>query len=145
MENNNPATFTYKQTGVIKEERATMITESRIEHVESLLKRAKKFESTAPKWDVFKTITSASAAVFLTIIGIIIPTYLEKIVVSSGIVLFALWLLLASSAISAALSFLMAKCHDKNRVNEHESYVEEMSEIVKKLKEGLSGSEKTQA
>lgn len=142
---NNPTTFTYKQTGVIKEERATMITESRIEHVESLLKRAKKFESTAPKWDVFKTIASASAAIFLTIMGIIIPIYLDKITVVSGIILFVLWVFLASSAFSGILSFLMARCHDKNRANEHESYVEEMSEIVKKLKEGLDGNEKIQA
>ena len=89
----NTLSFTTKFT--TDGEKATMITESKIQLLESLVNRADKFEKTAPYWNKFKMGLSASISWSLFSLGCIVSTYIDDKTKLLTIEAFVLYFLLA--------------------------------------------------
>lgn len=136
MENNE--TITFSTTCSVQGEKATMITESKIELLESLAKRVGKFEKTAPQWDKFKMGLSASATWTLFAIGNIISFAIDDYNKLKTPTAFLLYLFIVVGIIGIILCWYMCNKEKELKINIYDSHIDEITEILQKLKKQLN-------
>lgn len=136
MENNE--TITFSTTCSVQGEKATMITESKIELLDSLAKRVGKFEKTAPQWGKFKMGLSAFSSWTLfsagCIISIIFDDYTKLLTTKA----FLLYLLFAIGIIGILACWYMCNKEKELKINIYDSHIDEIIEILQKLKQQLN-------
>jgi len=136
MENNE--TITFSTTCSVQGERATMITESKIELLESLSKRVSKFEKTAPQWGKFKMGLSVFSTWTLFSIGCIISIGFDDYKKLQTTSAFVLYLLVAIGIIGIFVCWYMCNKEKELKTNIYDSHIDEIIEIIQKLKQQLN-------
>lgn len=123
-------------TLVVDLEKPHMIPPSRVDHIESLVQRAARFESRESKWDKFQILLSSCCAIFLTLLGILVPLYLmgDGLKNINHTYLDVLWIACVSSFIGAVGTYSMCDYRNKQRENEYKSPLNDILELLRKTK-----------
>jgi len=130
MANNKITTIDTKGRGYLQEERSSMITESRIDHLRSLVKRGRNYER--PNWDIVEIITSGGGAAFLFGLGTLLSTDFDRNTQYRFFI--AMWVIMIVGVISLIGGLLISK----NKAKKHSSCLDEIDKILDK-QEALYG------
>jgi len=127
--------FSYPTTGTVTEEKAYMFTESKLDHIESLAKRAKNNEK--PHWDVFEILISSGATMALFSLGILVPSCFD-----TGIKISQTWYIILGIMLGVggicSVSFLIAKFRNNSQYN---SLISEIISVINKTKKKSNESQ----
>jgi len=107
-----------------------MITESRIDHLRSLVKRGRNYER--PNWDIVEIITSGGGAAFLFGLGTLLSTDFDRNTQYRFFI--AMWVIMIVGVISLIGGLLISK----NKAKKHSSCLDEIDKILDK-QEALYG------
>ena len=132
-QSNSKTTFSFEYTH--KAEIPYMISEGRMERLEDIANQFARFEKWDSKWAPLKEIRSASGAVFLCGIGLLISDSYQG--VSNSYLKTIIWALTSASLLGLVLSFLGHYLHNKERKESFVSESQKMKDVLEKIKKTI--------
>lgn len=142
MVDDNTAPLVYTVTARVEIEKATMITESRIELLESLAKKAQNFEKVEPKWELFKTGRSAFGSTFVVAISCLMPEILKNnaIYFPSTLTELMLDIFCIVGVFGLLLCQIIIYTNSTIKDETYKTSITEIIDILRKMKNSLNGA-----
>lgn len=124
-------------TAYIQTERSCVIPESRLEHLESLIDRARKYEVKPNKWNWKQTICSVSGTVFITILATAISIWTGQMEITNtaGVLIYAVFI---ASGVITLISFIYCISEQNEKLNNQESFLSEVHDILQRMRGSFS-------
>ncbi len=129
-------TASYKGKCNIEGERGNMMTESKLDYIESLIKRAKSFTHKNPLADSFREWRSCSISVLLAVGTLLISLYVTDSKMSNTAEII-LWVILCTSILALIANWYMFNRLKKEKEEPYNSCLDETLGVFTKFRESF--------